>query len=220
MGFPHTALEGQGRTDCSPDVAVGVWTSRTHSSECCLDQAGKCMGRKVWRSLVWRVQVSSRAQKHPLPVLLSSCDSCSLGRSPWWRWPRGQPARPLCTCWPCSPCSSRPPLPGKDLLSLTGGRGTWPEQPFALHPAQSWTPASTDASAPDTSAECWAPWVDAGGVVRSQCGQGGAVNQSLLLLQGGCFPALGVFGCCCSVGCGVVRTQCLSPGPCVSGLRR
>lgn len=41
------------------------------------------------------------------------------------------------------------------------------------------------------------------------------MNQGLLLLQGGCFPALGVFGCCCSVGCEAVGTQYLSPGPCV-----
>lgn len=41
------------------------------------------------------------------------------------------------------------------------------------------------------------------------------MNQGLLLLQGGCFPALGVFGCCCSVGCEAVGTQYLSPGSCV-----
>ena len=46
------------------------------------------------------------------------------------------------------------------------------------------------------------------------------MNLGSLLLQGGCFPALGVFGCCCSMGCEAVGTQCLSLDPCVSGLRR
>lgn len=95
-----------------------------------------------------------------------------------------------------------------------------PEQPSAPHPTQSWASAPTDPSNLDTSAECWAAWVGAGDVVRARCGQGGAVNNGVLLLQGGCFPALEVFGCCCSVGCEAMGTQRLSPGSCVSGLRR
>lgn len=129
VGFPHAALKGRGRTDHSASGRAGVWASRTHSFEHCSDQAGECMGRRVWWSLVWKVQFSSRVRKHPLLPLqpcLCPCDSCSLGRSPWQRWPGVQPVRPLYTCWPCSPCSSRPPLPGKHTLSLMGGRGTCP----------------------------------------------------------------------------------------------
>lgn len=65
MGFPHAALKGQGRPDCSPGGGLGVWASRTHSSEFCLHQAEGDAGRRVWGSLVWRVQFSSRAQKYP-----------------------------------------------------------------------------------------------------------------------------------------------------------
>lgn len=39
-------------------------------------------------------------------------------------------------------------------------------------------------------------------------------KEVLLLLRGGCFPGLGVFGCCCSVGCEAVGRQRLSPGLC------
>ncbi|XP_075287249.1 serine/threonine-protein kinase 36 isoform X2 [Opisthocomus hoazin] len=63
-----------------------------------------------------------------------------------------------------------------------------------------------------------------GEVPVAEVAQGTACEASLDLLAlltlqlqtspPSCFPALGIFGCCCSVGCEAVGTQCLSPGPC------
>lgn len=59
------------------------------------------------------------------------------------------------------------------------GRGTCPalNSPLSHTLPRVGAPAPTDPSDPDTPAECWAVWVGAEDVVRSQHGQGGAVNQ-------------------------------------------
>lgn len=70
MGFPHAALKGQGRPDHSSGGGLGVWASRTHSSECYLDQSEGCVGRRIWGSLAWRVQFSRATSPPSLAVFL------------------------------------------------------------------------------------------------------------------------------------------------------
>ena len=55
--------------------------------------------------------------------------------------------------------------------------------------------------------------MDAGDALGTQNGQGSSVNQeSLVLLQSGFFPSLGIFECCCSVGCRDLEIQYCEEG--------